>query len=197
MNGLALGDFDLALRGLLGEDAPISASMVARLKEQWQADWRQWKRRSLGGLEVVYMWVDGVYVKAGLEKERAALLVAIGGLSDGRKVVLAVEPGYRESTDSWSEILRDLKQRGINCPCLVTCTRTTSTSTGRRKSWDMGRLEQCEPVQGEPGGSGAAMLEPQTGERHGQATQEGPGASQEGLIGHRLFGKSARSRGEA
>ncbi|MFH0913994.1 MAG: IS256 family transposase, partial [Chloroflexota bacterium] len=120
LHGLALGDFDLALRGLLGEDAPVSASTVARLKEQWQAEWRQWKRRSLDGLEVVYLWVDGVYVKAGLEKERAALLVVIGGLSDGRKVVLAVEPGYRESTESWSEVLRDLKQRGMNCPRLVT-----------------------------------------------------------------------------
>ena len=120
LHGLALGDFDLALRGLLGEDAPVSASTVARLKEKWQAEWRQWKGRSLEGLEVVYLWVDGVYVKAGLEKERAALLVVIGGLSDGRKLVLAVEPGYRESTESWSEVLRDLKQRGMKSPCLVT-----------------------------------------------------------------------------
>ena len=120
LHGLALGDFDLALRGLLGEDAPISAGTVARLKERWQAEWRQWKRRGLGELEVVYLWVDGVYVKAGLEKEKSALLVAIGGLSDGRKVVLAVEPGYRESTGSWSDLLRDLKERGMNCPHLVT-----------------------------------------------------------------------------
>jgi transposase-like protein len=119
LHGLALGDFDLALRGLLGEDAPVSASTVARLKDQWQAEWEEWKKRSLEGLEVVFLWVDGVYVKAGLEKERAALLVVIGGLSDGRKVVLAVEPGYRESTESWSEVLRDLKERGMNCPCLA------------------------------------------------------------------------------
>ena len=120
LHGLALGDFDLALRGLLGEDAPISASTVARLKERWQAEWRQWRRRGLGELEVVYLWVDGVYVKAGLEKEKLALLVAIAGLSNGRKVVLAVEPGYRESTESWSGLLRDLKERGMNCPHLVT-----------------------------------------------------------------------------
>jgi len=119
LHGLALGDFDLALRGLLGENAPVSASTVARLKEGWQAKWREWKRRSLEGLQVVYLWVDGVYVKAGLEKEKAALLVVIGGLLDGRKVVLAVDPGYRESTESWSEVLRDLKERGMNCPCLV------------------------------------------------------------------------------
>ena len=119
LHGLALGDFDLALRGLLGEDAPVSASTVARLKEEWQAEWREWKQRSLEGLQVVYLWVDGVYVKAGLEKQKAALLVIIGGLLDGRKVVLAVEPGYRESTESWSGVLRDLKERGMNYPCLV------------------------------------------------------------------------------
>lgn len=119
LHGLAEGDFDLALRGLLGEDAPISASTVARLKEGWQSEWEQWRRRSLAGLEVVYMWVDGVYVKAGLEKSKAALLVVIGGLSDGSKVILTVEPGYRESSESWAEVLRDLKRRGLNYPRLV------------------------------------------------------------------------------
>jgi transposase-like protein len=119
LHGLALGDFDLALRGLLGEEAPVSASTVARLKEGWQAEWEEWKKRPLDGLEVLYMWVDGVYVKAGLEKEKAALLVIVGGLLDGRKVILAVEPGYRESTESWSGVLRDLKERGLSCPRLV------------------------------------------------------------------------------
>jgi transposase-like protein len=119
LHGLALRDFDLALRGLLGKEAPVSASTVARLKEGWQTEWEEWKKQSLEGLEVLYMWVDGVYVKAGLEKEKAALLVVVGGLLDGRKVILAVEPGYRESTESWSGVLRDLKGRGLNCPQLV------------------------------------------------------------------------------
>ena len=119
LHGLALGDFDLALRGLLGEAAPVSASTVARLKEGWQAEWEEWKKRPLDGLEVLFMWVDGIYVKAGLEKGKAALLVIVGGLLDGRKVILAVEPGYRESTESWSGVLRDLKGRGLNCPRLV------------------------------------------------------------------------------
>ena len=119
LHGLALGDFDLALRGLLGKDAPISAGTVARLKEKWQAEVEEWRRRSLDGLEVVYMWVDGVYVKAGLEKDKSALLVAIGGLSNGQKVVLAVEPGHRESSEGWSGVLRDLKNRGMNCPRMV------------------------------------------------------------------------------
>lgn len=120
LHGLALGDFDVALKGLLGEEAPVSATTVARLKERWQMEWEEWNRRSLEGLEVVFLWVDGIYVKAGLEKEKAALLVVIGGLNDGRKVVLAVEPGYRESTESWSGVLRNLKERGMNCPRMVT-----------------------------------------------------------------------------
>jgi transposase-like protein len=119
LHGLALRDFDLALRGLLGEEAPVSASTVARLKESWQAEWEEWKKQPLDGLEVLFMWVDGIYVKAGLEKEKAALLVIVGGLLDGRKVILAVEPGYRESTESWAGVLRDLKERGLNCPRLV------------------------------------------------------------------------------
>jgi len=119
LHGLAQGDFDLALRGLLGEGAPVSAGTVARLKEGWQAEWQEWRQRKLAGLELVYLWVDGVYVKAGLEKTKAALLVAIGGLADGQKVILAVEPGYRESSESWTDMLRDLKGRGLNCPRLV------------------------------------------------------------------------------
>ncbi len=119
LHGLAEGDLDLALRGLLGEDAPVSASTVARLKDRWQAQWEAWRQRRLDDVEVVYLWVDGVYVKAGLEREKAALLVVVAGLSDRRKVVLAVVPGQRESTESWADVLRDLRSRGMNCPKLV------------------------------------------------------------------------------
>jgi len=119
LHGLAEGDFDLALRGLLGDGAPLSASVVARLKTGWQAEYDAWRTRSLVDLEPVYLWVDGIYVKAGLEKEKAAMLVVIAGLRDGRKIVLAVESGARESTPSWSAILRDLKQRGLRSPRLV------------------------------------------------------------------------------
>ncbi|MGH3089574.1 MAG: IS256 family transposase [Candidatus Binatia bacterium] len=119
LHGLAHGDFDLALRGLLGEKAPISGSTVARLKEKWHAERELWGNRRLDDLEVVYLWVDGVYVKAGLEKEKAALLVAIAGKSDGSKTIVAVTPGHRESTESWSAVLRDLKDRGMGSPRLV------------------------------------------------------------------------------
>ena len=119
LHGLALGDFDLALRGLLGDGAPLSAASIARLKAGWQAEYERWRTRSVADLEVVYLWVDGIYVKAGLEKDKAAMLVVLAGLRDGRKVILAVESGYRESTESWAALLRDLKRRGLPAPKLV------------------------------------------------------------------------------
>ena len=119
LHGLAEGDMDLALRGLLGDEAPISASTVARLKQKWQAEHEVWAHEPLDEQEVVYLWVDGVYVKAGLEKDKAALLVVLGALSDGSKKILAVTPGHRESTQSWSSVLRDLKKRGLRAPTLV------------------------------------------------------------------------------
>src|SRR5262249_42967159 len=93
LHGLSSGDFDLALRGLLGEAAPLAASALDGLQAVWQAEYRAWKRRPLAELEVVYLGVDGTYVKAGLEEGKAAVRVAIAALRDGRKVVLAVEPG--------------------------------------------------------------------------------------------------------
>src|SRR3989441_1585342 len=119
LHGLAHGDFDLALRGLLGDGAPLSAASIARLKAGWQAEYELWRTRAVADLEVVYLWVDGIYVKAGLEKDKAAMLVVLAGLRDGRKVILAVESGYRESTESWAALLRDLKRRGLRAPKLV------------------------------------------------------------------------------
>lgn len=119
LHGLSQGDFELALRGLLGEGAPLSSSSIARLRGKWQAEYEEWRSRGLGDRELVYAWADGVYVKAGLEREKAALLVVIGAMSDGRKEVLAVEAGYRESTESWAAVLRDLRDRGLEAPKLL------------------------------------------------------------------------------
>ena len=88
LHGLAKGDFELALRGLLGEEAPLSASSIGRLKPQWQLEHEAWKQQDLSELQLVYVWADGIYVKAGLEKEKAALLVLIGATVEGRKVCL-------------------------------------------------------------------------------------------------------------
>jgi transposase-like protein len=113
LHGLALGDFNLARRGLLGDAAPLSAASLTRLKAGWQLEYEAWKRRRLDDLEVVYRWADGLSVKAGLEDTKAALLVMIGALTDGRKVGQAVESGQRESKESWGAVLRDLRARGL------------------------------------------------------------------------------------
>jgi putative transposase len=113
LHGLAKGDFEIALRSLLGEGAPLSASSIERLKAKWQIEYEEWKRQDLSSFEVVYQWADGIFVKAGLEKDKAALLVIIGALSNGRKVILACESGYRESKESWSGVLRGLTERGL------------------------------------------------------------------------------------
>ena len=119
LHGLALGDFELALRGLLGDAAPLSASSLGRLKATWQAQHAAWQQRDLSAMQLVYLWADGVYVKAGLEHSKAALLVLIGADADGQKHVLAVTSGERESAASWSAVLRDLKARGLRAPKLT------------------------------------------------------------------------------
>lgn len=118
LHGLAEGDFDLAMRGLLGDDASLSASTIARLKIKWQREFAVWQERSLSQLKIVYAWADGLYVKAGLERDKAALLVVIGADVKGHKHVLAVESGARESKIAWGNVLRSLKQRGLGSPQL-------------------------------------------------------------------------------
>ena len=119
LHGLASGDFELALRGLLGEGAPLSAGSLMRLKGAWQAEYAAWKRADLSQLELVYWWADGLYVKAGLSDRKAALLVIVGATTSGEKVLVACEAGERESKESWCELLRDLKQRGLKFPRLT------------------------------------------------------------------------------
>ena len=92
---------------------------MQRLTEDWQRDSAPWRTQDLSALEPVYVWADGIYVKAGLESTKAALLVLIAALADGTKVVLAVESGHRESSERWAEILRDLTARGLPAPACV------------------------------------------------------------------------------
>ena len=113
LHGLASGDFEMALRELLGEGAPLSASSLQRLKEKWQGEYEQWKSTGIEEKDWAYLWADGIYVKAGIGKEKAALLVVIGVQEDGTKRFLALEPGYRESKESWAAVLRQLKARGV------------------------------------------------------------------------------------
>jgi len=116
LHGLSSGDFELAMRGLLGDGAPLSASSIQRLKVKWELEFDAWKKRDLSKLEVVYWWADGLYVKAGIEDRKTALLVVIAALKSGDKVLLAMESGERESKESWLKVTRDLKARGLTLP---------------------------------------------------------------------------------
>jgi len=118
LHGLATGDFELALRGFLGDGASLSASSVSRLKEQWEAEYERWRKRSLGEGPYVYLWCDGIYPKAGLVGDKTALLIVLGVNQDGCKEPLAILEGYRESTESWKSVLHDLKERGLDNPRL-------------------------------------------------------------------------------
>jgi len=118
VQGLATGDFEPALRGLLGETAALSPSTVVRLKAQWESEYETWRRRSLVDHQYAYLWCDGVYPKAGLQGDKTAFLVVLGCDEQGKKEALTILEGYRESTESWAEVLRDLKARGLADPKL-------------------------------------------------------------------------------
>jgi transposase-like protein len=122
LRGLSTGDFKPALSVLLGEEAiaGFSASTVTRLLTIWQEEYRGWRKRSLAGKQYVYIWADGLYFKVRLgDDERIACLVLVGVLPNGRKEVIAIEDGYRESTQAWKTVLRDLKARGMQPPMLA------------------------------------------------------------------------------
>jgi len=114
LKGISTGDFTEALSALVGPKAPgLSPSTISRLKEVWKDEYSKWSKRSLKGKEYVYFWVDGVYLPVRLEHEKQCLLVIIGATEDGKKELVALEDGYRESEQSWKEVLLDLKSRGV------------------------------------------------------------------------------------
>jgi putative transposase len=116
LKGISTGDFSEALASLLGEDAPgLSASTISRLKSIWQEDLDTWQKRDLSHKRYVYIWVDGIYCNVRME-ERSCLLVIIGATEGGKKELLALDSGFRESELSWTELLVDLKQRGLTTP---------------------------------------------------------------------------------
>jgi transposase-like protein len=143
LHGLAQGDFELALRGLLGDGAPLSAKSIERLRGKFVRDYAAWTTRRLDEHELVYAWADGIYVRAGLEREKAALLVIIGALRDGRKEVLAVVPGYRESTDSWRGVLRDLRDRGLRVPKLLVADGAAGIWAAVAEVWPAVAEQRC------------------------------------------------------
>ena len=112
LEGLASGDFEPVFRALVGETAALSPSSILKLKADWQHEYEAWKKRPLRG-SYVYLYADGVYLKAGAEQDKTAVLVVLGVDEQGHKELLAMEQGYRESTASWSEVLRSLTERGL------------------------------------------------------------------------------------
>jgi len=122
LRGLSTGDFEEAIPVLLGADAAgFSATTITRLLRVWQDEYAGWCKRSLKGKEYVYVWADGVYFNVRLgEDKQMACLVLVGVLPDGTKEVIALEDGYRESTESWLSLLRDLERRGMPAPKLAT-----------------------------------------------------------------------------
>jgi transposase-like protein len=119
LRGWSTGDFTPALSELFGEEAKgFSPAQVVRMKAVWEAEYREWKGRDLSGERLVYLYADGVNFSVRLEEDRLCCLALIGVRTDGTKVVLALEDGYRESTESWLSVLRDLKQRGLQGPAL-------------------------------------------------------------------------------
>lgn len=120
LRGLSTGDFAPALEGFFGSEAGLSASTISRLTVAWQAEHERWARRDLSGLDYVYWWVDGIHFRIRLEEDRLCCLVIVGVRPDGRKELVALADGYRESTESWAELLRDLRSRGLVAPVLAT-----------------------------------------------------------------------------
>ena len=117
LKGISTGDFSDCLRHLVGtESASLSPTTVVRLKESWIKEQQDWAHRSLEDKQYVYIWADGIHLNIRLEEERQCILVVLGATADGKKEVLAIADGYRESAQSWMEVLLDLQARGLKKP---------------------------------------------------------------------------------
>jgi putative transposase len=119
LHGLSTGDFVPALEALFGSSAGLSAAAIDRLLAAWQADYQTFCRRDLADRDYVYCWADGVHFPVRLEQARLCCLVIVGVRADGTKELVAVADGERESTQSWTELLRDLRRRGMRTPVVM------------------------------------------------------------------------------
>jgi transposase-like protein len=119
LHGLSSGDFGPALTQFLGSGAGLSAATITRLTGQWQDEATAFNKRSLKDTDFVYMWVDGIHLKVRLEQDKVCLLVMIGVRADGTKELIALADGFRESSESWADLLRSAKRRGMRAPVLA------------------------------------------------------------------------------
>lgn len=142
LHGLATGDFQQALGWLWGEDAPLSGASIVRLKERWEEDYRRWKEQRLEE-EYLYTWADGIYAKGGPVDESLAILVVVGVNRQGQKKVLAIAEGYRESEESWTDLLRDLKRRGVRWIGLMIGDGIDGLWQGLREIFPKSKRQRC------------------------------------------------------
>ncbi|MEZ4647310.1 MAG: IS256 family transposase [Candidatus Eisenbacteria bacterium] len=144
LRGLSTGDFQEALPVLLGEDASgLSPSAITRLIGQWEEEYEHFRHRDLSGAEYVYIWVDGVHFRVRLEDDRLCTLVVMGVKRDGTKELIAVEDGYRESDESWSAVLRDLRDRGMAAPLLAIGDGALGFWKAARSVWPKTKGQRC------------------------------------------------------
>lgn len=119
LHGLSTGDFVPALGQFLGTTVGLSGPVITKLTEQWKAEQQAFAQRDLSGVDYVYLWADGIHVNIRLDEHKLCLLVMIGVRADGRKELVALADGYRESTESWADLLRDAARRGMRAPVLA------------------------------------------------------------------------------
>ncbi len=148
LRGLSTGDFAPALTSFFGTDAGLSAATVTRLTAAWQAEHARWAARDLSAVDYVYCWADGVYPNVRLpdadgHRDALCLLTIVGVRADGTKELVAVVDGYRESTDSWAEILRDLTARGMRAPELMVGDGALGLWAALRQVWPATRQQLC------------------------------------------------------
>jgi len=145
LKGVSTGDFSEALAALLGPQAKgLSATTITRLKSVWQQDYQDWSRRSLAGKQYVYVWADGVHFNIRLEGGRQCILVLLGATADGRKELIAIQEGQRESEQSWKELLLDCQARGLTTdPSLAIGDGGLGFWKAVRQVWPTVREQRC------------------------------------------------------
>src|SRR5512135_2013630 len=145
LKGVSTGDFSEALQALLGPDAPgLSAATVTRLKAAWEAEHEAWSKRSLKGKHYVYVWADGVHFNIRLEGGRQCILVLMGATAEGKKELIAIADGYRESEQSWKELLLGCEARGLEVePSLAINDGALGFGKAMRQVWDTTREQRC------------------------------------------------------
>lgn len=145
LKGVSTGDFPEALKALLGPDAPgLSANTVTRLKAAWEEEHQAWSKRSLKGKHYVYVWADGVHFNIRLEEGRQCILVLMGATADGKKELIAIADGYRESEQSWKELLLDCKARGLEIePHLAIGDGALGFWKAMRQVWRTTKEQRC------------------------------------------------------